>query len=196
MIRLFTILYKIDFKHVPSGIELFNAISSQFRRGSAKCPSCGARGFMKRHASYNRSLVDYHGGVQDYIVSVKRSACTSCEHTHAELPDAIVPYKSYCIIFILMALKEYFHTRAATAVCAKYKIAPSTLYAWRDRYLTHASLDLGAVVEAALLARSRWLSDAHDICRSGAPHDYFSRFGLSFLQCFGQLMKTTASSSA
>jgi hypothetical protein len=183
MIRLFTILYKIDFKHVPSGIELFHSISPQFKHESAKCPPpCGTRGQMVRHGKYSRGLIDYDKGVCDHIVEVGRVKCRSCKSTHAALPDVLVPYKSYSIIFILRALKEYFHTRAATGISKKYGIAVSTLYAWRNRYLAHARLDLGAAVEEALLASSRWLLSASDICRTCAPGDYFKRFAFSFMQ--------------
>jgi len=194
MIRLFTILFKTDFKQVPRGIELFRTVSSQFRVSRLKCPApCKTQGQMDSHDRYERHLVEYDNGVVDHIVEVDRVKCTSCGHTHAILPDILVPYKSYCIIFILMVLKEYFHTRTATAISKKYGIAVSTLYAWRDRYLTHASLDLGAIVEAALLrSNTRWLMGANDICRADATQDFFGRFGFSFLQ----YVKTTGYSSA
>ena len=196
MIRLFTILYKTDFKQVPSAIELFHKTTIQFKSERAKCPPpCRTRGRMKRHDSYKRNLVDYDKAVQEYTVDIERSKCESCGCTHAALPDVLVPYKTYSIIFILILLKEYFHTRAATGVCKKYGIAVSTLYAWRDRYLTHASLDLGAIVEEALLSRSRWLADAVDICRSDAIYDFFRRFGFSFMQ-YAAKAETTIFSSA
>jgi hypothetical protein len=147
---------------------------------------------MGRHAKYNRNLVDYDGGVKEYIVEIERAKCAPCGRTHAALPDVIVPYKTYCIIFILIVLKEYFHTRAATSICKKYGIAVSTLYKWRDRYLKHTSLDLGAIVEAAILSKSPWLEDLQNIFRASATHDFFQRFGFSFLQH----KKTTRYSSA
>jgi len=137
---------------------------------------------MKEHDIYTRYLIDYDDGAVDHNVTIKRVLCNVCETTHAVLADVIVPYKSYCIVFILRVLKEYFHTRAVTAICRKYGIASSTLYAWRDRYLSHAALDLGAIVEAALQSGARWLTNAHDICRTGAPHNFYGRFGFSFLQ--------------
>ena len=196
MIRLFAILYKTDFKHVPSGIELFHKIKGQFKRGLAKCPPpCKTRGRMKRHDSYRRYIVDYDKGVQDHVVDIERDKCEPCGRTHAALPDVIVPYKTYSIIFILIVLKEYFHTRAATGICKKYGMAVSTLYAWRDRYLTHASLDLGAIVEGALLGRAHWLEGAPDICRSGATSDFFGRFGFSFMQYAAKAEATIFSSA-
>ena len=183
MLRIFTLFYKIDFKKVPSGIELFNSVTSAFKPLSAPCPICRTRGKMTEHDSYPRYLIDYDGGgVEEHNVTVKRVMCSSCGDTHALLADIIVPYKSYSIIFILRVLKEYFYTRAVTAICRKYGMAASTLYAWRDRYLTHAALELGAIVEAALLHTSRWLVNAPDICRTSAPSDFYGRFGFSFLQ--------------
>jgi transposase len=127
---------------IPSGIELYNAIASKFKPLSSPCPSCRSRGQMERHDSYDRYLIDYDGAVETHTVEVERAKCAACGHTHAALADVLVPYKSYCILFILKVMKEYFHTRAATSICRKYGIAVSTLYEWRDRYLMHASLDL------------------------------------------------------
>jgi transposase len=192
MIRLFTILYKIDFKEVPSGIELYNTVKSQFNPLAAPCPSCDSRGQLDPHDNYSRYLIDYDNGARENIIDVRRVKCGECGHTHAALPDVLAPHKSYCIIFILRVLKEYFHTRAVTAICKKYGIAPSTLYDWRDRYLTHAALDLGAIVEAALLSVARWIANAAGICLTDAPHDFFKRFGFSFMQ----YKKTSIFSSA
>jgi hypothetical protein len=176
-------MYKIDFKHIPSGIELFHELARQMKIGLAQCPQpCKTSGHMTRHDAYTRHLVDYDKGVRDYIVEIECAKCDACERVHAMLADVLVPHKTYCLIFILIVLKEYFHTRKATGICKKYGIAKSTLYAWRDRYLTHAALDLGAGVEAALLDRSHWLENAPDICRAYAPSDFFGRFGFSFLQ--------------
>jgi len=192
MIRLFTVMFKTNFNKIPNGIELFNTMASMFNLLSAACPACGTRGHMKGHDGYCRYLIDYDGRVQEHRVNVQRAICGVCGHTHAMLPDVLVPYKSYCIIFILRVLKEYFHTKAATAICKKYGIAPSTLYAWRDRYLSHASLDLGAAAEAALLTGTRWFTGASDICRTDAPSGFFQHFGFSFLQ----YKETTIFSSA
>ena len=192
MIRLFAVLFKTNFNHVPRGIELFNIITSLSKVLSAACPDCNTRGYVKEHDSYCRYLIDYDGCVQEHRVDVKRVICGICGYTHAVLPDVLVPYKSYCIIFILRVLKEYFHTKAVTAICKKYGIAPSTLYAWRDRYLSQSLLALGAATEAALLTDTRWFTSASDICRTDAPSGFFQRFGFSFLQ----YKKTTIFSSA
>lgn len=137
---------------------------------------------MGRQGVYERGLVDYDNGVIDANVNVEMAICNVCGHSHAELPDVLVPHKSYCILFILKVLKEYFHTRAVTKICDKYKIAVSTLYAWRDRYLTHAELDLGRLVEGAILGDRRWFTDIDDTCYKENILDFFERFGFSFMQ--------------
>ena len=182
MIRLFTVLYKTNFSKVPSGIELFNSVVALFKLTSAPCAKCGTHGSLEWHNGYKRYNVEYDGDVIEHIVWVKRVICKVCKRTHAILPDILVPYNSYNIIFILRVLKEYFHTRAVTAISNKYRISASTLYAWRDRYLVHATLDLGVIVEAALISSSHWLSNAFNICRTNATHDFYRRFGFSFLE--------------
>jgi transposase len=182
---LFILLFKTNFAHVPSAREIFESATSSFIASEATCPKCGANGWSVEHDSYARNLIDFDSksGVIESLVSARRLKCTSCGGTHALLPDSVVPRRSYGIVFILKALKAYFFSHAVTKVCKKYRISSSTLYEWRDRYLSHEALDLGALVEDALLQGSRWMRDADDICRAGHTHDFFSRFGFPFLGC-------------
>ncbi|WP_276624136.1 DUF6431 domain-containing protein [Syntrophomonas wolfei] len=57
--------------------------------------------------------------------------CKSCGHTHAILPEVIIPYRSYSILFILTVLRDYY-TRSDDIweIGDKYQIAVSTLYLW------------------------------------------------------------------
>lgn len=82
-----------------------------------KCPSCGAKYKLVKYGSYHRNIsciID--DTIENYFVSVHRIICTSCNHTHALLPNFIVPYKIMALSSIAIIVKR------ATASSA-YKLA-------------------------------------------------------------------------
>ena len=69
-------------------------------------------------------------------VQIRRVRCGSCGHTHAILPDHIVPYSTYSLQFILRVLAEYFlGLRTVEQLCRRYAISASMLYQWKALFL-------------------------------------------------------------
>jgi Domain of unknown function (DUF6431) len=144
MIRVFTIF---------SAEDLFFAAMMDFSMERLSslvlpCPFCGAkRPTWSHHASYDRYLISYEKGIPTtYTISITRLICSSCGHTHAILPEIIIPYGSYSLIFVLNVLRDYYlpHMTVQT-LCDKYQISPSTLYAWKHLFLIHKKLWLGVL---------------------------------------------------
>ena len=74
------------------------------------------------------------------ILRVLRVKCTSCGHTHALLPEMLIPYSSYSLRFILTVLENYFlHIHPVEVICETYQISHSTLYAFRSLFLSPKS---------------------------------------------------------
>ena len=118
------------------------------------CPACGSRGNCVPHGGYKRSLIDMeHGKVTYGSVEIKRVRCKSCGHTHALLPDYIVPYAAYSLLFILRVLCTYFLGRETVEqLCQRYEISPSMLYEWKALFREHKGLWLGALKDAETAA--------------------------------------------
>ena len=114
------------------------------------CPWCGSKGNCVSHGSYMRSMADFTYGKTVYgEICVLRLCCTSCGHTHAILPDVIIPYSVYGLFFILRVLAEYFLPRhTVEKLCARFGISVSMLYRWRDLFLSHKQEWLGMLVSA------------------------------------------------
>lgn len=110
------------------------------------CPSCGAKGQCRIYASYERYIVDLADGkVVSEKIRIIRVLCT-CGHTHAILPDFIIPYRQYSLPFILFILKIWFsHSMTADAIEDTYGVSYKILARWRDLYGKHKDLWLGAV---------------------------------------------------
>lgn len=111
------------------------------------CPVCGSRGNCAAHGGYTRSLIEYEGGKVVYRrVRIKRVRCGSCGHTHAVLPDTIVPYSTYSLQFILRVLARYFlGLGTVEQLCRRYAISVSMLYQWKTLFLEHKAVWLGVL---------------------------------------------------
>lgn len=183
MIRLFEILYKKDLNELPDAFFLFMIADKAFHLYGTHCPNCRTKGRLSFYPSYERNLVGYgNGSVQENRVTIRRVYCSSCETTSAILPDIIVPYKTYSLLFILHVLKAYFFRKGSVpALCAHFGIAAATLYAWKMRYLTHKVLHLG-VLEKYFHTEDPHLSEPASIFFSGFLSTFSHRFGFSFLQ--------------
>ena len=149
MIRNFTILCKLNLKNI-SDSRLFSDSLASFSPSKAVCPVCGAKGCLSYHASYSRDLIGMDkGSLFSSMVSIPRVICSSCRHTHAILPDILIPYGSYSLTFILNVLKEYFKgSTTLISLCSRYQISPSTLYAWKKLFFIHKELWLGMLADS------------------------------------------------
>jgi len=130
MIRFFGLLQKTNILKITV-YDLYQAYTRDFNPGKFPCPFCRTKHpGWKKHATYERYIISFESGKSViYQVIIIRYRCSSCEHTHALLPEFLVPYRSYSILFILSALKEYF-SKCLTIekICEKYGISASTMY--------------------------------------------------------------------
>ncbi len=149
-----------------------------------RCPVCGSRGNCVGHGSYRRCVVDFVCGKAVYTsVPVKRVRCVSCGHTHALLPDFMVPYMTYSPLFLLRVMCAYFRGRPVEEICRRFSITPSMLYQWKACFLRHKEIWLG-VLKSAEMAPEHFLSWLfHVPCYAGCfAKPFFAATACSFLQ--------------
>jgi hypothetical protein len=109
MIRVFQLFCKLNFKHL-SAEYLFNKYMAEFKPVEHSCPWCNTKDpDRKKHAEYERWLISYEGGgTVAYRLVITRYKCPSCGHTHAILPESIIPYQSYSFLFIIAVMRDYY----------------------------------------------------------------------------------------
>lgn len=166
-----------------SSINLFDSFMDDFRPELQTCPCCGAKGSCRIHAYYGRSLVDFTGGrTVRHSLCILRLICT-CGHTHAVLPDFIVPYSGYGLFFILRVLAEYF-LRLATVerLCERFSITPGQLYRWLGIFRAQKEEWLGILSSMETSALSFLKALLTLPAYSGFASDFIRRFSMSFLQ--------------
>ena len=111
----------------------------QTKESIGTCPVCGSCGNCHVHAYYDRSVIDFRNGrkVTDSLC-VLRLICDSCHHTHALLPDILIPYASYSLMFILRVLGECFLGRSTMEhLCDRFSITPVQLHKWLKFWNKH-----------------------------------------------------------
>lgn len=85
-------------------------------------------------------------------IEVKRVRCGSCGHTHAVLPDFIIPYTTYSLLFILQVLAACFlGSGTVEELCGRFSITPSMLYQWKASFLSDRDIWLGVLAAAETL---------------------------------------------
>ena len=188
MIRAFTIFCKLNFIKL-SALEIFTIAMQDFSKDKLQtlvfpCPYCGAKHpHWSEFASYERDLISWEKGLPvTYRITVTRIICSSCGHTHAILPEIIIPYGSYSLIFILTVLRDYYLAHMTVQeLCDKYMIATSTLYAWKRLFLIHKKLWLGILTDAATKSLT-FLSSLLSPATSKDLATFFQNHAQSFLQ--------------
>ena len=81
------------------------------------CPCCHAKKKLIKYGTYERNFsILLDNNIENYRVSIQRVICTSCNHTHALLPNFIVPYKIMAIFSIAQIVKR-------ASICSAYKLA-------------------------------------------------------------------------
>jgi len=180
MIRKFELLCKLNLIN-NSDFRIFMNTQDSIVIASEVCPVCRAKFLCSFHATYRRDMIVIdNGSIVCHEVTISRVICSSCGHTHALLPDVLIPYGSYSLFFILKVLRSYFlHSYTVQTLCSYYAISISTLYAWIHLFHKQKSLWLGALCDAETSSLSflRLLLDT-----SSFPMAFFHAFHFSFLQ--------------
>jgi hypothetical protein len=186
MIRLFEALCKSYFKELSelSEKQRIQKATGAFSHLVEPCPKCGAPGKLSWHSDYDRGLTSYEGGqIIDSGFLIDRFYCASCETTHALLPDIIIPYGRYSLLFVLAVLIAYFkRATAVTKICEQFGIAVSTIYDWRDRIVLQKDLMLGVLISQKQRGHSYILGLLTSGELSDALRRFFRKYGFSFMQ--------------
>ena len=165
-----------------SDMELYLNATKDIKVSKITCPCCKAPGQCEYISPYKRMMIsaaDDTPKVQ--CLSIKRVKCNSCGHTHAILPDILIPYGSYSIRFILIVLTKYLQRMTSVAVfCDKWHIAVSTLYSWIHLFIDHYSSFVSALDRISSISEKEIASVVdHDTFINA----FFERFRFHFLQC-------------
>ncbi len=183
MIRKNLLLCKI-FRIKTSSKSLFDSYMAKFQPHLETCPLCGSTANCHIHDYYDRSLVDFRSGIRTrYSLCVMRIFCDSCEHAHAILPDVMIPYSSFSLLFILCLLGQYFADRfTVEQLCERYGISQNRFYQWLSLWRSHKQDWLGLLEDLSVSD----LSFLRGILVSDRFSDFSMQFALRFSYSFLQ----------
>jgi hypothetical protein len=183
MIRVFEFFRKFNLKNI-SAKDLFLKFMAEFNPYEHKCPLCGTKHpDWEKHATYERYLISFENGhIITYEITIFRYRCPSCKHTHAILPECLIPYRSYSFLFILAVMRDYFASSLTVVdICNKYDISVSTLYSWKKLFLKHKKIWLG-LLNDAIMSSLQFLDSFFTEGIQYALKDFFLIAAISFMQ--------------
>lgn len=166
------------------GKALFGEYMDSFRPEMEQCPHCKAKGCCRIFAYYYRYLIDFvKGRPVVERVRVLRVICTSCNATHAILPDPVIPYEQHSLFFILRVLAEhFFHFKSIERICEAYEISRNTFNRWKSLYEEHWRIWKGTLESIKTTLRDSVLELIRMSPHSAFSSSFFQQTGLSFLQ--------------
>jgi hypothetical protein len=157
---------------------------ASFKPDLETCPSCGSCGNCSIHAYYGRSITDFSSGHrQKSDLCILRLSCDSCGHTHAILPDIIIPYSGYGLLFVLQVLGERFAgMHSVDEICEIYDISRKLFYKWLDLWKSHKREWLGMLEDALTSDMDFWQYLSGLDPYSGFSSGFIRMTARSFLQ--------------
>lgn len=182
MIRVFNAFGK-SFFQCNSDLVTFNNFMDTFQVDKATCPHCGAKYNCTFFSSYSRNMITFKKGSNTcHNISITRVYCNSCKHTHAILPDNLIPYGSYSLSFILTVLRAYFlGTKTVAELCDYFQISVSTLYGWKHLFNEQKLVWLG-ILDDAITSPIKFIDDISNLKVS--LYLLYKTINVSFLQSF------------
>ncbi len=132
MIRKKTYFFCKIFRIKTSSKSLFDSYMERFQPEQETCPICGSTGTATSITTTGRSIIDFKAGRQEKSdLCILRVFCDSRRHSHAVLPDIIIPYSSYSLFFVLRLLGEYFAGLfTIEQLCERYDISQNQFFKW------------------------------------------------------------------
>lgn len=191
MVRLFLNLCKC-FQTIKSNndYQIYLSYTDNASPDIIPCPfpSCGAKGNYHGCGCYTRTLICYTSGhVERHEITVTRTECASCGHSHAILAPVIIPYSPFSFHFVISLLYDFITHKfsTVTALCLEYDISVSTLYRIYHRFIEDRKLMLG-MMEAASTQARKLLDKLANTDFFGIVdcllHDFYRSNHASFLQ--------------
>jgi hypothetical protein len=151
MIRVFNAFGK-SFFHTNSDLMIFNKFMNTFQVDKTTCSHCGAKFNCTLFSSYSRNMITFESGLNTcHTISITRVICNSCDHTHAILPDHLIPFGSFSLSFVLKTLRAYFlGSKTIVDLCDYFQISISTLYGWIKLFKEQKLIWLGILNDAQI----------------------------------------------
>jgi len=102
------------------------------------CPKCGAKHLFTRHGSYERNIcfMDNHNNICEEKICILRLKCTSCDGTHAVLPNDVIPYCIYSFSFVIKVLSKYYLENSKISdICSIFCISFQLIYGFISKFI-------------------------------------------------------------
>lgn len=113
---------KKNFKKI---IDEYKETEINLRR--IECPHCKSDNLIK-WGSYTRNIYYIENSSIEFdVIKIQRVRCKECGHTHALLPNFIVPYRQHALDVIILSIEN-------NKIIDKYNFSEDTIEKWRKQF--------------------------------------------------------------
>lgn len=140
--------------------DIYKQYIQDLEPAQLECNNCHHRGCCTRYGSYERNYLLSQADLNSEKIKIQRVKCKDCNTTHALLPEEIVPYSQYSIVFMFLALYQYYIEEATvTKICEVHGITSRMLYRWIHRFEAQKERFLGLLrsMQYSCKAAIQWL---------------------------------------
>lgn len=161
------IFFDENFQNSTKGLNAYENYIKNLNMFQVECNFCHAKGYCVKDGHYFRSYLLHKKDLEGngMKISIQRLLCRSCKHSHALLPEEIIPYGQFSIVFIFWVLAAYYlEEKSMNAICKAYNISIQQLKRWKKTFFEQKQRYLGVLnsqcwPEKAALA---WLKRRRD----------------------------------
>ena len=160
------------------GIAAYKEYTEHLDTFQVECNFCHFRGACVKDGHYSRSYLVWKEDLEGSgtKIRIQRVLCRHCNHSHALLPEEIVPYGQFSIIFMFWVLCAYYlENKSMNAICEAYGISVQQLKRWKKVFAAQKQRYLG------VLKSRRWFEKAA-LTWLRRRRDYGTEFVQSFFR--------------
>lgn len=142
------IFFGDHFQNSMDGLAAYKEYTKKLDLFQVECNFCHVKGCCVKDGHYSRNYLlrkkDLDGAGTK--IRIQRVLCRDCNHSHALLPEEIIPYGQFSIVFIFWVLAAYYlEEKSMNAICKAYNISVQQLKRWKKTFIAQKQRYLGVM---------------------------------------------------
>lgn len=116
--------------------KMLKKYENQVNYGDISCPICNSKNLVK-NGTYQRNIIFLIENDRiETNMKIQRFKCKNCGKTHALLPEFVVPYKQFSLLFIIEILNSIL-VKSLNKTSITFNVSRQIIYFWKNQFKKH-----------------------------------------------------------